>query len=72
VVLDVHRPRISNVAETARCIAGGAMLLLAGGFLVRGAVLTVDWAAGAPFGFHCGPQVSAMRLVRSRCSSLFC
>jgi len=31
--------------------AGGAMLLLGAGFLVRGAVLIADWAAGAPYWF---------------------
>ena len=33
------------------CIAGGAMLFLAAGFLVRGIVLIADWAAGAPHWF---------------------
>ena len=31
--------------------AGGAMLLLGAGFLVRGAVLIADWAAGTPYWF---------------------
>jgi len=33
------------------CIAGGAMLLLAAGFLVRGAILIADSAVGAPYWF---------------------
>jgi histidinol phosphatase-like PHP family hydrolase len=60
--------------------AGGAMLLLGAGFLVRGAGLIADWAAGAPYwfplriaGICCGLGAVALLiafllLARRRCA----